>query len=199
MNANRSVRGPAARATVGAIVAAAASLAWSASGIAGERGDATAATVAPTLAMIRQSFVSLAEAMPAEGYGFKPTNGEFREARTFGEQVKHVACANFAFFNEIEKKEPPADCANGGPSAAATKAELVAYLRESFEYAQRVLGAMTAANALDPVEGPYGGRSTRLGLTTLAVWHASDHYGQLVVYLRMNGIVPPASRPAGPR
>ena len=55
---------------------------------------------------------------------------------------------------------------------------------------------MTPANALEPASGPYGGESTRLGLTTLAVWHASDHYGQLVVYLRMNGIVPPASQRA---
>jgi S-adenosylmethionine hydrolase len=70
------------------------------------------------------------------------------------------------------------------------------YLRESFAYGGRVLRAMTAANALEPAGGLYGGASTRLGLTTLAVWHASDHYGQLVVYLRMNGIVPPASRPA---
>jgi len=59
-----------------------------------------------------------------------------------------------------------------------------------------VLRRMTAANALEPVNGPYGGPSTRLGIATLAVWHASDHYGQLVVYLRMNGIIPPASRPA---
>ena len=70
------------------------------------------------------------------------------------------------------------------------------YLRESFAYAGRVLRTMTPANALEPAGGPYGGMSTRLGLTTLAVWHASDHYGQLVMYLRMNGIVPPASRPA---
>ena len=75
----------------------------------------------------------------------------------------------------------------------------MAYLRESFDYAQRVLRTMTSANALDPVTGPYGGPSTRMGITTLAVWHASDHYGQLVVYLRMNGIAPPASRPASPR
>ena len=90
----------------------------------------------------------------------------------------------------------PADCASGGPSPARTKAELVAYLRESFAYAQGVLRTMTASNALELVNGPYGGPSTRLGIATLAVWHASDHYGQLVVYLRMNGIIPPASRPA---
>ena len=70
----------------------------------------------------------------------------------------------------------------------------MAYLRESFAYAGRVMQTLTPENALEPAGGPYGGKSTRLGLTTLAVWHASDHYGQLVVYLRLNGIVPPASR-----
>jgi hypothetical protein len=155
-----------------------------------------AATVAQWFTMIEQSFVALADAMPAEHYDFKPANGEFKDARTFGEQVKHVACGNFAFFNEIEKKEPPAGCGAGGPDPARTKAELMTYLRESFAYAGRVLRTMTPENALEPAGGPYGGMSTRLGLTTLAVWHASDHYGQLVVYLRMNGIVPPASRPA---
>jgi uncharacterized damage-inducible protein DinB len=163
-----------------------------------ERIDPMAATVAQWFTMIERSFVSLAEAMPIEKYGFRPMSGAFAEARTFAEQVKHVACANFAFFNEIEKKEPPARCDTGGPSAARTKAELVAYLRESFSYAQTVLRMMTPANALDPAGGPYGGSSTRLGLTTLAVWHASDHYGQLVVYLRMNGLTPPASQPAPP-
>lgn len=70
----------------------------------------------------------------------------------------------------------------------------MAYLRESFACAGRMMGTLTPANALEPAGGPYGGKSTRLGITTLAVWHASDHYGQLVVYLRLNGIVPPASQ-----
>jgi len=83
------------------------------------------------------------------------------EARTFGEQVKHVACANFAFFNEIEKREPPPAYATGGPSPAATKVEVMAYLRESFACAEGVLRTMTPANALEPAGGPYGGRSTR--------------------------------------
>ena len=67
------------------------------------------------------------------------------------------------------------------------------YLRDSFAYGDRVIAAMTPSNAMEPVDGRYGGPSTRLGISTLAIWHASDHYGQLVVYLRMNGIVPPAS------
>lgn len=196
MNANHSGQRRIARPAFITIIAVAGYLPFAAHGFAQESIDPMAATVVPYFAMIERSFVALADAMPAAGYAFKPTTGEFSEARTFGEQVKHVACANFAFFNQIEKKDPPADCAHGGPSPAATKAELTAYLRESFTYAQRVLGTMTAANALEPAGGPYGGDSTRLGLTTLAVWHASDHYGQLVVYLRMNGIVPPASQRA---
>ena len=155
--------------------------------------DPMADTVVQWFSMIEREFVSLADAMPADRYGFAPKDGEFKGVRTFGEQVKHVACANFAFFNEVEHKEPPAACETGGPSPANTKAELMKYLRESFTYASDVMRRLTAANAMDPVEGPYGGKTTRLGISTLAVWHASDHYGQLVVYLRMNGIVPPAS------
>ena len=194
MRPNHSRQGKDTRPRLVTVLAVLASLAYTAGGSAQENIDPLAAAVAQRFTMIEQSFVSLAEAMPAEKYGFKPTAGEFREARTFGEQVKHVACGNFAFFNQIEKKEPPSGCATGGPSPARTKTELMAYLRESFAYAQGVLGMMTQANALEPVSGPYGGDSTRVGITTLAVWHASDHYGQLVVYLRLNGIVPPASR-----
>src|SRR5215210_2908860 len=153
-----------------------------------------ASTVGQWWEMISGSFVSLAEAMPEDRWSFAPKDGAFKDARTFAEQVKHVACANFAFFREIEKQTPPEKCETGGPHPATTRTELIAYLRESFAYASDVLKKMTPENALDPAGGPYGGDSTRLGLTTLAVWHASDHYGQLVIYLRMNGIVPPASR-----
>ena len=199
MNANHSGHGRSSRRRLIPVLVMVASLPLAPCGLTQENIDLMAATVAQRFTMIERSFVSLAEAMPAEKYGFRPTDGAFEEARTFGEQVKHVACANFAFFSQIEKKEPPPGCADGGPSPAKTKAELMIYLRESFDYAQRVLGTMTSANALEAVNGPYGGPSTRLGITTLAVWHASDHYGQLVVYLRLNGIVPPASRTARPR
>jgi len=199
MNANHFRPGKNARRRLIAMLAAVPPLMFAAHGFAQERIDPMAAAIAERFTMIERSFVSLADALPAEKYGFKPTNGEFKDVRTFGEQVKHVACGNFGFFNQIEKKEPPPKCDAGGPSPAKTKAELMTYLRESFDYAQRVLRTMTSANALEPVSGPYGGPSTRLGITTLAVWHASDHYGQLVVYLRMNGMVPPASQPARSR
>jgi uncharacterized damage-inducible protein DinB len=144
--------------------------------------------------MLEKSFVDLAEAMPEEKWTFKPSGGAFDNVRTFAEQVKHVACANEAFASEVDHKEPPPACDTGGPNPAKSKAEILRYLRQSFTQVNEVFAKMTPGNALDAAGGPYGGPSTRLGLATLAVWHASDHYGQLVVYLRMNGIVPPASR-----
>ena len=159
--------------------------------------DPTASAITRSFAMIEREFVGLADAMPADRWSFAPRDGQdgaFKNVRTFAQQVKHVACGNFAFFSEIDRKTPPADCETGGPNPAKSKAELMLYLRESFAYGTEVLSRLTSATALESTDGPYGGHNTRLGVATLAVWHASDHYGQLVVYLRMNGIVPPASR-----
>jgi hypothetical protein len=158
--------------------------------------ESVATSVGAPWAFLADNFVSLADAMPAEKYGFAPTQGEFAGVRTFGEQVKHVACANYGFFSEIEGTTPPGHCYDGGPSPATTKGELTAYLRDSFAYGSRVAATIDQKNMLDVVDGPYGGPRTKLGIAVLAIWHASDHYGQLVEYLRMNGIVPPASRPA---
>ncbi|MGA8144419.1 MAG: DinB family protein [Candidatus Acidiferrales bacterium] len=151
-------------------------------------------SVGGALGWAEKGFLALAEAMPESKYAYIPTGGNFEGVRSFGEQVKHVACAQFAFFNEIEGKTPPEHCERGGPSKAQTKAELVKYLSDSFEYGDKVLATMTAQNALDRVEGPYAAPNTRLGLAIAAVWHVTDHYGQLVVYLRLNGIVPPVTQ-----
>jgi|SRR5690349_2501423 len=153
-----------------------------------------AASVGDPFRFAQGQFLSVAEAMPEEKYGFVPAAGEFKDARSFAEQVKHVACANFGFFNQIEGKKPPEHCEKGGPAPAKSKAELLKYLRDSFDYANRVLATMTPQNALSRVDGPYGGPNTRLGIATIAVWHISDHYGQIVEYLRMNGLVPPPTR-----
>ena len=110
---------------------------------------------------------------------------------------KHVACAQFAFFNEFEGKKPPEDCEKGGNDPAKTKAELIKYLKDSFDYSNRVLATLTANNALDRVEGRYAGPNTKLGISIVAVWHITDHYGQLVEYLRLNGIVPPMTQKYG--
>ena len=153
-------------------------------------------SVAEPLKMAEGQLLSVAEAMPAEKYSFVPTAGKFDGARSFGEQIKHVACSQFAFFNEIEGTTPPAGCEKGGPSKAASKAELIRYLRDSFDYANKVIEKINE-NPLARVEGRYAGPNTRLGIGVTAVWHITDHYGQLVEYLRMNGIVPPPTQKYG--
>lgn len=150
-----------------------------------------AESVGRTLQFAEGNFLDVAEAMPEEKYGFIPTVGKFDDARSFGEQVKHVACAQFAFFNEFEGKKPPDDCEKGGHDPAKTKAELIKYLKDSFDYSNRILATLTEKNALERVEGRYAGPNTKLGISIVAVWHITDHYGQLVEYLRMNGLVPP--------
>lgn len=150
---------------------------------------------------------SAAEAMPEEKYSYRPAEGKFKnekpefgpaEVRTFAQQVKHVACANFAFAAELDGQTPPPGCDKDGPNPAKTKKELLIYLRDSYAAARKSLGAIDAKNMFDPIEGPYAGPNTRLGMATVIVWHNADHYGQMLLYLRENNIVPPASRPKPP-
>jgi hypothetical protein len=154
-------------------------------------------SVSRTLQFAEGNFIGLAEAMPEDKYSYIPPLGTFDGVRSFGEQVKHVACAQFAFFNEFEGKEPPGDCEKGGHDPAKSKAELIKYLKDSFDYSNRVLATLTANNALERVEGRYAGPNTKLGISVVAVWHIADHYGQLVEYLRLNGIVPPMTQKYG--
>jgi uncharacterized damage-inducible protein DinB len=156
-----------------------------------------AESVGGALQWTEGQFLGVAVAMPESKYDFVPSAGEFKGVRSFAEQVKHVACSNFAFFSEIEGKTPPEHCEKGGPAPAKTKAELVKYLRHSFDYGDRVLATITAQNALERVEGPYAGPNTRLGIAVAAVWHIADHYGQIAEYLRMVGMVPPATQKYG--
>jgi hypothetical protein len=151
---------------------------------------------------------SAAEAMPEDKWDFRPAAGLFKnekpefgpaEVRTFGEQVKHVACANFAFAAELDGATPAAGCDKEGPSPAHTRAELLTYLRDSFTALRKSLNAITVKNMYDPMHGPYATPNTRLGLAVIAVWHNADHFGQMAIYLRLNGIVPPGSRNPRPK
>ncbi len=146
--------------------------------------------------IIEGEFVSAAEAMPEDKYGFAPTNGEFKGVRTFAQQIKHVAAVNSIVGAAILGEKPPAG-ANGekGPDSAQSKADILKFLKESFAYAHKAVASITDANAIEPVPNPFGkAKTTRVGLAGVLAWHGFDHYGQIVEYLRMNGIVPPASR-----
>jgi uncharacterized damage-inducible protein DinB len=145
---------------------------------------------------VEGDFVPAAEAMPEEKYGFAPTNGEFKGVRTFAEQVKHVAAINYIVAASILGEKPPVDT-NGekGPESAKSKADILKFLKDSFAYAHKAVATVTDANALEPIPNPFGKtKTTRLSMGTVFAWHGFDHYGQMVEYLRMNGIVPPASR-----
>lgn len=151
---------------------------------------------------------SAAEVMPEDKWDFRPAPGMFKnekpefgpaEVRTFREQVKHVACSNFGFAAELDGTKPPEGCDKNGPSPAHTKAEILTYLRDSFTALKKSLNAISAKNMFDPIEGPYAGPNTRLGLAEVCVWHNADHYGQMAIYLRLNGIVPPSSRNPPPK
>jgi DinB family protein len=112
---------------------------------------------------------SAAEAMPEEKYSYRPAEGKFKnekpefgpaEVRTFAEQVKHVACSNFAFAAELDGRKPPDACDKGGTSPAKSKKELLIYVRDSFAAIRKSLGAIDAKNMFDPIEGPYAGPNT---------------------------------------
>jgi uncharacterized damage-inducible protein DinB len=163
----------------------------------GDIPTSIAESISGTMQFVEGNFLGVAEAMPEDKYSFIPTTGKFDDARTFGEQVKHVACVQFAFFNEFEGKKPPDDCETGGHDPAKTKAELIKYLKDSFDYGNGVLATLTEKNALDRIEGRYDGPNTKLAICVVAVWHITDHYGQLVEYLRLNGIVPPFTQKYG--
>ena len=148
---------------------------------------------------VEQEVVSAAEAMPEEKYSFAPTNGEFKGVRTFAEQVKHIAFANHLFFGPLMGETITAKSVEenaNGPADLKTKAEIVQYLKDSFALGHKAIGTITAENQLTPLPKPvFPFLATRLGISTVGTFHPMDHYGQMVEYLRMNGIVPPASRP----
>jgi uncharacterized damage-inducible protein DinB len=148
------------------------------------------------LANLEREFVPTAEALPEAAFDFAPTNGEFKGVKTFAQQVCHVASANFMFAAGIAGEKPPMDLGGeNGPETLKTKADIIKFLKDSFVYAHKAFAGITDANATASIPTPWGkGSTTRMYLASLTVAHAFDHYGQMAVYLRMNGIIPPASR-----
>jgi hypothetical protein len=145
---------------------------------------------------VENEFVPAAEAMPEDKYPFAPTNGEFKGVRTFAQQVKHVAAVNYMVGAAILEEKPPVELGGeNGPDSMKTKADIVKFIKDSFAYVHKAVGTINEANLLNPIKSPFSDNMvSRLGMATLIVGHCFDHYGQMVEYLRMNSIVPPASR-----
>jgi hypothetical protein len=149
--------------------------------------------------IVEKEIISTVDAMPADKFGFAPTDGEFKGVRTFGQMVKHFSATNHILAAAALGEEPPADAGDElGPESVRTKAEILAYLKGSFVHLDKAVEAIGQTNIpvnASPISPLKRGEVTRLALITETLLHAYDHYGQLVEYLRMNGVVPPASRP----
>jgi len=146
---------------------------------------------------VEHEFISAADAMPEDKYSFAPTNGEFKGVRTFGQQVKHVAATNYLVASGILGEKPPVEVGGeNGPDSIKSKADIIKFLKDSFAYAHKAVTSVDEKNLVAPMKDPFGEQPsvTRLGLASVFAWHSFDHYGQMVEYLRMNGIIPPASR-----
>ena len=166
-------------------------------------GAATVATPAEAvdsqLGIIEGEMMGAVKAMPAEKYGFAPSAAifapaqktDFATVRTFVQQVTHVAQANYFFFSTLSGLNPGVDMR--AIPKITNKDEAVAALAGSFAFGHKAIATLTTANAFEVLKTPEPGLQTRGTLATFAVAHAFDHYGQMVEYLRMNGIVPPAS------
>jgi uncharacterized damage-inducible protein DinB len=151
------------------------------------------------LKLAEKVIIPAVDAMPADKFGFAPTDGEFKGVRTFGQMVKHLSATNHILAAAAMGEEPPADAGDEvGPEAVRTKAEILNYLNGSFAHLSKAIEAIGQTNASvnpSPISPLKKDEVTRSALVVESLMHACDHYGQIVEYLRMNGVVPPASRP----
>src|SRR5579859_99129 len=143
--------------------------------------------------------VDVAEAMPEDKYNFTPASlnipgAAYKDVRTFAVLIKHTATANYRFWTTLTGEKMPENIKGpNGPDELKTKAEIVQFLKDSFAVGHRAAKTVTPENALEQL--PFFNRTApRLLIASGAVIHAADEYGQMVEYLRMNGIVPPASQ-----
>jgi hypothetical protein len=160
-----------------------------------------APTIASTLdreiSAVEKQIVKIAEAMPEDKYNFSPeslniSGADYKGVRTFAVQVKHVASSNYFIWSPITGDKVPDNIKDGnGPADVKTKADIIKFLKDSFALGHKAAATLTTENMLQP---PGHSKSPRLRLAMFGAEHAFDHYGQMVEYLRMNGIVPPASQ-----
>ena len=152
------------------------------------------------ISLVEKEVVEAAEAMPESKFDFSPeklniSGSDYKGVRTFGQQLKHVAASNYLIWSPITGEKAP-DTANDGkgPDSMTAKADIIKYLKDSFAFGHNAVATLNDSNLVQPIIRNNRPPTTRLFLATFAAAHAFDHYGQLVEYLRMNGIVPPASR-----
>jgi uncharacterized damage-inducible protein DinB len=157
-----------------------------------------ASTVDFQITGIEKRIMDVAETMPEEKYNFTPETlnipgSDYKGVRTFAGELKHVAASNYFLWSPVTGDKLPEKIKDGSVlENVKTKADILKFLKESFALGHKAAASLTTENMLQPA---VNSKNTRLHMATFAVAHANDHYGQMVEYLRMNGIVPPASHP----
>ena len=152
------------------------------------------------ISLVEKEVVEAAEAMPEDKFDFSPEKlnlpgSDYKGVRTFGEQLKHIAASNYLIWSPITGEKPPDTVNDGkGPDNMKAKADIIKFVKDSFAFGHKAVATLNESNLVQPITRPNRPPTTRLFLATFAPAHAFDHYGQMVEYLRMNGIVPPASR-----
>jgi len=170
--------------------------------------QASSTAEAPTLTSVLQTnlsvcefeIVATAQGMPEDKYSFAPTEGNFKGVRTFAQQVKHIATVNDRLADAILGQAPPTAPDEGitsnGPDAIQTKDQIMQYLKDSFANMHKAIATINGDNGLTPLkDAPAPFLRTRASLAMFTCSHAMDHYGQMVEYMRMNGLTPPMSAP----
>jgi len=149
------------------------------------------------ISVTEKEVVDAADAMPEDKFNFAPSgSGEFKGVRTYAQQIKHIAAVNYLLGASLLGEKPPVDInEEKGPDNITSKTDVLKYLKDSFAYAHKAAAGLNEANLLEQLKPPFGSRPmTRLAIVTIMIYHPYDHYGQMVEYLRMNSIIPPASR-----
>jgi DinB superfamily len=156
-----------------------------------------ASTVDAHITAVEKLVVDAAEAMPDDKFNFSPASlnlpgSAYNGVRTFSVEVRHIAASNYFLWSPLTGDKLPDGLKDGnGPESLKTKADIIQFLKDSFALGHKAAATLTADNML---QNAPGSKNSRLHRAEFAVAHAYDHYGQMVEYLRMNGIVPPASR-----
>ena len=152
------------------------------------------------ISIVEKELIDAAEAMPEAKFDFSPEKlnlpgSDYKGVRTFGEQLKHVAASNYLIWSPITGDKTPDNVNEGkGPENMKAKADIIKFLKDSFAFGHKAVATLNDSNLVQPIPRNNKPPTTRLFLATFAPAHAFDHYGQIVEYLRMNGIIPPASR-----
>jgi uncharacterized damage-inducible protein DinB len=152
------------------------------------------------ISIVEKEVVEAAEAMPENKFDFSPEKlnvpgSDYKGVRTFSEQLKHIAASNYLIWSPITGEKPPDNVSDGkGPDNMKAKADIIKFLKDSFAFGHKAVATLNSSNLIEPITSSSGRPTTRLFLATFAPAHCFDHYGQMIEYLRMNGIVPAASR-----